>query len=460
MGQTCGCASRFQASREIPGQGTEVLRAKPYLGLNSKDINKLYNFFLLADLYEDDHLHIQEFITTARLDNFKGVKFLESIFLLYDGHTDAGANGKMNFYEFIIAVYSFLSCSNDDLVRLCFALIDLDDSKVITVDEMKFMLTIVWGDKPHKTVGYNKERNYRPIVTLDSRVSNAMKAFDLDKSGDITLDEFIAFNKRVPIVMLPLVSLQQELRKITLGSWRWNTLEKWRKLVLNQKNSITNTWHPYRTEMIRLLTPPNPYGYSLSFMTELLRRSSSKTIIPSSIDQRVEANLSGKKRLSPKDLEIANDAETEISDIDVELNKERHSSLSVAIGGASKTARRGQIVQAQPEKSDSAKKIQKIVRGKQGRKKAHATLQLRENKKANNGRSEGGRKKVGKENATNTNCNTKQNNVDMKYVGIHKKVHGENDSAKTIQKFLRQASFRRRRRRQEAAGTLTLGQIS
>merc|ERR1711916_113323 len=147
------------------------------------------------------------------------------------------------------------------------------------------------------------------------------------------------------------------------------------------------------TEMIRLLTPPNPYGYSLSFMTELLRRSSSKTIIPSSIDQRVEANLSGKKCFSHKDLEIANDAETEISDIDVELNKERHSSLSVAMGGASKAARRGQIVQAQAEKSDSAKKIQKIVRGKQGRKKAHAILQFKENKKANNGRSEGGKKK-------------------------------------------------------------------
>ena len=130
------------------------------------------------------------------------------------------------------------------------------------------------------------------------------------------------------------------------------------------------------------------------------------------------------------------------------------------MGGASKAARRSQIVQAQAEKSDSAKKIQKIVRGKQGRKKAHAIPQFKENKKANNGRSEGGKKKVGKKNASNTNCNTKENNIELKYVGIHKKAHGGNDSAKTIQKFLRQASFRRRRRRQEAAGTLTLGQIS
>lgn len=465
MGQTCGCTSRFEASREIAGQGTEVLRLKPYLGLNSKDIDRIYHFFLFADLYEDNHLHIQELIACARLENFKGVEFLETIFLLYDGHSDATANGRMNFFEFILALFSFLSASSDDLIRLCFALIDLDNSKVITVDEMKFMLTIIWGDKPHKKVGYNKARNVRPIVTLDSRVANALKIFDVDKSGDVTLDEFIAFNAQVPIVMLPLISLQYELRKQILGNWRWKDLEKRRHMILNKKHTNNNTWHPYRLEMIRLLTPPNPYGYGLSFMTALLRRSSSKSIIPTTIDKRVQVNLSSKKRFNPRDLEIiANDDGTEVSDIDIDLSKERHGhvfySAAAMRNSTSKALHRGQIQEARPEKSDSAKQIQKIVRGKQGRNKARV-IQQKKVALNHHERGGGGGEKVTKKNDTRANKNnndTTENNTNVRYVGIHRKKDSQNNSATTIQKFLKQASFRRRRRRLEAAGTLTLGE--
>ena len=446
MGQTCGCSSRFEPSHEIVGQGHVVLSMKPYLGLSKKDVDKMYEFFLRIDLDEDHQLHIQELIVGARLDNFRGVEFIESIFLLYDGQSDTVGTGRLNFYEFILALYSFLTSSKEDLVRLCFALIDLDNSKVITIDELKFMLTIIWGDKPHKKVGYNRARNARPIVSLDSRVLNALKSFDIDNSGDITLDEFVAFNNQVPIVMLPLINLQRELRGKVLGNWRWKSLQSRRDLILHKRNASTGMWHPYRTKMIEYMTPPNSYGYSLSFMTELLRRSSNRSSIPTSIDKRVDSNLSGKKRFSPGDLNDF-DSDTDISDIDVEIRKEHQDSRPKNYSKGAGT-KRGQVMNCHPERSDSAKRIQKIVRGKQGRDKATA---IRKQCKQSNNRGGG---KVQQKTSKNDN-----NNGDKKYIGIHKEKKREKDSAETIQKFLRQTSDKRRRRRQEAAGTLTLGAL-
>merc|ERR1711907_64584 len=189
------------------------------------------------------------------------------------------------------------------------------------------------------------------------------------------------------------------------------------------------------------------------------RRFSSKISIPESIELRVEANLSGIKYSSPGVFYNIKDDDTEVVDIEVDFHEDDPGVFSAGAlsltNATNKFVRRGQIIESHPEKSDSAKKIQKIVRGKLGRKKAQTVAQL--NQKIEKNHKNGGTREVTHDMNVNVNQMCKEGGDDMKYLGLYRKKNG---SAKTIQKFLRQASFRRRRRRQEAAGTLTLGKIT
>lgn len=104
---------------EIDGQGKDVLKLAKRLFITKYELDRLYHEFIKN---ED---HFSHLITTAEM--FKKLKAPYSLFfqVLYQLY-DTSKRGLLNFQEYVVATWAFLSLSDDGIATLCFHLFDVD----------------------------------------------------------------------------------------------------------------------------------------------------------------------------------------------------------------------------------------------------------------------------------------------------------------------------------------------
>ena len=259
-----GCSkSKTFTPNMVKGQGNEVLKTAQIFGYSQHDLNLLYGYFCDCDVNNDGHLSIHEFLVMSELDGSKGMKMLgEIIFRLFDGQKDS----KVTFHELILCLYFFCTQERDLLELFAFQLFDADDSGVMTSEEISFMVTLIWG--LHTTTTYTKGHK-RTTTTHDKHVEDALKLLDADHSGDVTLEEFLLYAKKAPIILFPIFELQMKLRDKTLGRKRWEYFSQYREVRTRQKNVRTGKDHPDKATMVALLTPPCQKHSALSFLLDV-----------------------------------------------------------------------------------------------------------------------------------------------------------------------------------------------
>ncbi len=105
----CGSSREFVVNLHIPGQGAELRKIQAHLGLTNSDINKLYNFFLKVDVDKQNDVTVEKFLVMSEIqEDLVG----RLIFFLADRDCDS----RLNFTEFVVMLWSFLSFSNHDLM--------------------------------------------------------------------------------------------------------------------------------------------------------------------------------------------------------------------------------------------------------------------------------------------------------------------------------------------------------
>lgn len=113
---------------------------------------------------------------------------------------DIDHSGKLNFHEYIVSMWNYLSSDMDILAAFAFSLFDLDDSKTLEVLEVENMVGEVYGGDTN-------------------RVKNVLEKLNSvrNEKGEIGRVEFCIFSRRYPLLLFPAFAMQQALRRNILG---------------------------------------------------------------------------------------------------------------------------------------------------------------------------------------------------------------------------------------------------
>ena len=85
------------------------------------------------------------------------------------------------------------------------------------------MLAIVGGEHFHSLDSHHPQTQYvcGGKKNVDKRVNKVIKLMDDDKDGEISLEEFIKYNRKFPVLLFPAFNMQQKMRKAFFGEKFW-----------------------------------------------------------------------------------------------------------------------------------------------------------------------------------------------------------------------------------------------
>jgi Ca2+-binding EF-hand superfamily protein len=180
---------------------------------------------------------------------------------------------RLNFSEFIISLWNYLSFSSYELVEFFFHLYDADMSGHLSPDECKFMVGVIWK--------FNTEGKLKVV----------MEEFDKNGDDSISLDELKKTAKRFDSLFFPAFEMQYALRQSTLGESRWEEIYVDRKARFGDKDAY---------EILR------DYGYYRPTLVQNSLRiieQRSHTICPSLEKRFVESNAAKYHRTTKRDIQ-------------------------------------------------------------------------------------------------------------------------------------------------------------
>jgi Ca2+-binding EF-hand superfamily protein len=157
---------KFRVNEHVPGQGPSVLVCAGKLKLLRSDVDKLFQGFNRLDADTSGLISVHEFIILYKVQS---ASFGEMAFRVLDKDN----SGKVDFLEYMIAVWNFCSLSKEALSLFTFQIFDTDRSGILTTSEFRHMIEVVWG--------------FQSNDHLDA----AMRTLDKNKDGEVTLKEFL-----------------------------------------------------------------------------------------------------------------------------------------------------------------------------------------------------------------------------------------------------------------------------
>eukprot|EP00639_Heterosigma_akashiwo_P029979 CAMPEP_0194665440 /NCGR_PEP_ID=MMETSP0295-20121207/2101_1 /TAXON_ID=39354 /ORGANISM="Heterosigma akashiwo, Strain CCMP2393" /LENGTH=262 /DNA_ID=CAMNT_0039547459 /DNA_START=151 /DNA_END=935 /DNA_ORIENTATION=+ len=210
MSKTLRC---FIANPDVPGQGPEAFLKFQRLGLKKKDVDAFYTVFREIDEDNSGHISLREFYRYFVLQQSD---FMDAVFGLFDDDN----SGEVDFTEFVTSLWNFCSYSLNNLAVFAFSLFDVDGSNRLDMSEVRDLVSAVYGDR----------------VKDNARVERVLNSLDADGDGEITIQEFILYNKQYPLLLWPAYSIQNHLRLKVLGEKFWKDMERYRQDEHRQMN--------------------------------------------------------------------------------------------------------------------------------------------------------------------------------------------------------------------------------
>jgi Ca2+-binding EF-hand superfamily protein len=208
----------FVADNSIPGQGTDAQAQFVQIGLDLKIQSKLYNIFRRIDRDGSHEISLPEFYEFFRLQESA---FSTTAFNVMD----RDGSGGMDFQEFVLSVWNYLTFTAMSIIEFAFTLYDTDQSMFLDRPEVHKLVSDV----------YNKGDQFATGNKLESRVENVLAKLDVDGDGRISLQEFTKFNQGHPLLLYPAYGIQQTLRCKILGTSFWERVTKDREKLFESK---------------------------------------------------------------------------------------------------------------------------------------------------------------------------------------------------------------------------------
>eukprot|EP01038_Epipyxis_sp_PR26KG_P009776 gene9776-13151_t len=171
----------------------EAIRLGPY------EIGKLYKLFRKVDLDGSGTIGLGELLMHIDLER---TPFTTRIFSIFD----EDGSGAIDFREFVLSLWNYLTLSNATLVLFAFDLYDKDSSGVLSFSEIEIMLRDIYGK--------NVEKNYHSKAILADLVA-------MDRMEDVDIDAFSKYVKLHQAMLFPAFQMQQQLQRKFFGTSFW-----------------------------------------------------------------------------------------------------------------------------------------------------------------------------------------------------------------------------------------------
>ena len=195
----------------IPGQGPEVLEVAKTLKLSTSHLNQIYAQFRELDSDNSGVVDVSEFIIHNHITS---EIFGELVFSLFD----ANKSGKLDFEEYLTAVWNYCSLSKDGLAKFAFDIFDVNNSGTLSTEEINEIVAIIWGYE-------------------NDRVGKVLKSLNNDKkSNELHAADFIDMSKHFPVLLFPVFEVQEKLCKKGLGRSTWTKLSEKRSREFGDKS--------------------------------------------------------------------------------------------------------------------------------------------------------------------------------------------------------------------------------
>ena len=216
---------------DLEGQDEDALKTFKSLNLTAIQIDKFYSVFRAIDGDNGGDIDMHEFYVFFDLSE---TPFVDRTFQLFDRDD----SGKIDFEEFVCAVWNFCSTARDALIPFAFNLYDLDGSKDLDPDEVKLLVAEILGDE-----GTNDEEQAIGggdfTDSYKVNVDALMKLLKPSKNGLIDVKAFTKFVMKAPQAMKPAYELQEVLRARVLGEAFWKAaMRKRDKIVREQQEKL------------------------------------------------------------------------------------------------------------------------------------------------------------------------------------------------------------------------------
>lgn len=117
MGSVFG--RKFVRNDKIEGQGKQFLLFAKKINLQKYEIDRIFEVFCGL---EDPVTHLVE-TRKILLQNKRPYTLICSVILQI---FDRNKTGWLNFMEYVMVMWCFLSCNEDELARMCFGLFDIN----------------------------------------------------------------------------------------------------------------------------------------------------------------------------------------------------------------------------------------------------------------------------------------------------------------------------------------------
>ncbi|KAJ1427704.1 hypothetical protein B484DRAFT_450212, partial [Ochromonadaceae sp. CCMP2298] len=176
-------------------------------------------------------------ISISQIMDFSGIPLNVSMSLIFQMF-DLSKAGVLNFREYLIAMWSFLTTDETSMARLCFSFFDVNRRYTLDIGEVKYLVHMLWDFKP-------SPKCRKALVKLDQNLD-----------GVVSLGEFLLLNKHHTELLSPLRRLKRKIQKKTVYGRFWRQLTSRRVDLFGDKEAceIFERMNPqYRVASIEYL---------------------------------------------------------------------------------------------------------------------------------------------------------------------------------------------------------------
>ena len=228
-----GClASKLKFTpNDKEGQSISVIHLTCELGYTTADVNQMYQYFRKRDHLDNGKPSITKYFTNSTYFHFSyhfiysGTMQVDEFVLSYkispllaSQMFDYNDSGCLNFKEFLLATWNYLTLDDKHLPLFMFKLFEKDNSGYLSNQDFMSLINMVCG--------------------VDTKISQAtlrlVNENDINRDGRISLLEFINIAQRSKL-MMPVFTMRNLFRKYLIGKRRWYAMTKYRYEIFGDK---------------------------------------------------------------------------------------------------------------------------------------------------------------------------------------------------------------------------------
>ena len=196
----------FKQRNGIRGEDKYAATTFRRVDLREEELNKLYTVYLKIK----EKNRYPKRVDPSSICAYFGLTGLDFIVKLFDA-VDFDANDSINFKEFTLGLWNFLTLAKDRLPALLFYVYDTLDCDLLDEEDLKAMLEATHRVKMSPlTLSLN---NVMKCVLIN----NTLKGVDCSKFKTMCINS--------PFLIKPIEDLQKKMRKKVLGTEFWHKLE-------------------------------------------------------------------------------------------------------------------------------------------------------------------------------------------------------------------------------------------